>query len=460
MADAYAKLRAVGVVVTTFEFRGAILDTILKGSAENTPLVLILGTSQEENISSSFNFPQEKDSFQDALSISEKIFRQLAFSWTVLDDVKSAAKKIDAAIDTCIYYQKPICIELPQEIVEEYIPKHIPQETIFISSDGDALHDALNHLKKILDQSSKPFIAIGRGLVGQGNKEAAIAFAERYNIPLITTILAKDAVPENHPLFLGMYTAEYCKKNVKEYLQQADSAILLGISEDAKEWLVHSEKYTFTNTLVAHSSHLFINSTSYPYVSIKDFSSCLPTITIKRLFSHFHIHRKRHTFHAHSGEPVSFLRALECIQNHVETTSIVIIDCEEKLLAASSMEHCPGKWILSPSTSHLFWGVPAAIAAGLASPLKKIFLLLSEASFFAQCTQLSSCIEHEIDVVCIVFTNRKDHERHYNIDLFPEFLGKGKVTSVFTEDMLEGALETACRGKSDLFLIEIHYTRK
>ncbi|MHB8278397.1 MAG: thiamine pyrophosphate-dependent enzyme [Candidatus Humimicrobiaceae bacterium] len=64
----------------------------------------------------------------------------------------------------------------------------------------------LNEIKKAVDlisQAKSPIIIMGGGVVLSGAVEECIEFAEYMQIPIITTYMAKGAIPINHPLNVG-----------------------------------------------------------------------------------------------------------------------------------------------------------------------------------------------------------------------------------------------------------------
>ncbi len=57
---------------------------------------------------------------------------------------------------------------------------------------------------KLLSEAKKPLIMAGNGVIISGAHDELRAFAERTNIPVITTLHGLGAFPEDHPLSIGM----------------------------------------------------------------------------------------------------------------------------------------------------------------------------------------------------------------------------------------------------------------
>ena len=56
-----------------------------------------------------------------------------------------------------------------------------------------------------------------------------VRMAEAMNIPIAADLLSKSAVPENHPLYIGVYGgAMSSDEHVRKYVESADLVLMLG----------------------------------------------------------------------------------------------------------------------------------------------------------------------------------------------------------------------------------------
>ena len=56
---------------------------------------------------------------------------------------------------------------------------------------------------KILSSARTPMVMAGNGVIRGGASEQLVKFAERLNLPVATTFMAKGVIPWSHPLCLG-----------------------------------------------------------------------------------------------------------------------------------------------------------------------------------------------------------------------------------------------------------------
>ncbi len=77
----------------------------------------------------------------------------------------------------------------------------------------------------LLLEARNPLIYAGEGVIYAGASEELKALAELVNVPVITTLKAKGAFPENHPLFVGVRGDQ-----VAHYLNKSDLILAVGSS--------------------------------------------------------------------------------------------------------------------------------------------------------------------------------------------------------------------------------------
>ena len=84
---------------------------------------------------------------------------------------------------------------------------------------------------ELIQQSKKPVILAGHGIVESGAEKEVIAFAEAHQIPIASTLLGLGAIPAAHPLSLGMM-GMHGESWVNNAIQQADLLLAFGMRFD------------------------------------------------------------------------------------------------------------------------------------------------------------------------------------------------------------------------------------
>ena len=117
----------------------------------------------------------------------------------------------------------PVVLAVPNaaatydETADPYIPAR-GYKTAPDPSDVDAAAD-------LLLGAQQPLIYAGEGVIYAGASAELTAFAELLNAPVITTLKAKGAFPEDHPLFVGVRG-----EHPIAYLRQSDVILAVGSS--------------------------------------------------------------------------------------------------------------------------------------------------------------------------------------------------------------------------------------
>src|SRR5579864_3271096 len=113
-ADAYARVRGLGVVCVTYCVGGLkVANTTAEAFAEKSPVVVISGSpGMKERDKNPLLHHKVRD-----FDTQWKIFEQITVASTVLDQPLTAQKEIDRVLLAALRYKRPVYIELPRDIV-------------------------------------------------------------------------------------------------------------------------------------------------------------------------------------------------------------------------------------------------------------------------------------------------------------------------------------------------------
>src|ERR671936_2143026 len=125
-ADAYARVRGLGVVCITYCVGGLkVANTTAEAFAEKSPVVVISGApgmKEREKNPLLHHKVREFDT-------QKRVFEQLTIASTVLGDPQTAYQEIDRVLHAALRYKRPVYIELPRDLVAvPGIPYHQPSD--------------------------------------------------------------------------------------------------------------------------------------------------------------------------------------------------------------------------------------------------------------------------------------------------------------------------------------------
>ena len=102
---------------------------------------------------------------------------------------------------------RPIAIEIPVDVQEHVAEVEIPPQVRVPAAAAD--EDAVGAAAEILAAGGRVGVLAGTGVHRSGAAPELTRLVERLGAPVFTTANGKGAIPEDHPLSLGMYGGEY-----------------------------------------------------------------------------------------------------------------------------------------------------------------------------------------------------------------------------------------------------------
>ncbi|MDX1811519.1 MAG: acetolactate synthase large subunit, partial [Gammaproteobacteria bacterium] len=194
MADVYGRLTGkAGVCLATLGPGATNLITgVADGNMDHAPMVAIAGQADTERLHKESHQVLKLDQiFHEVTKYSTQIL-----SPSVINEVVRKAFKIAMTEKKGATF-----IEFPENIAKmevdaEPLPikySHLPEP------DGERV----KKIAEIISNAKMPIILAGNGVIRSNACEALVRFAEKLNIPVANTFMAKGVMPFRHPLALG-----------------------------------------------------------------------------------------------------------------------------------------------------------------------------------------------------------------------------------------------------------------
>lgn len=198
-AEGYAKSTGkIGVaVVTSGPGATNAITGIADAMSDSVPLLVFTGQVATPGIG--------KDAFQEAdmVGMTMPITK---YNYQVRDTADIPRIVTEAVHIATTGRPGPVVIDLPRDISAKEVDFVYPSDVNLPSYQPTIQPNELQ-IKKILSQlskSKKPVILSGGGVAYAGASDLLQTFAERYQIPVVTSLLGQGTIATDHPLFLGM----------------------------------------------------------------------------------------------------------------------------------------------------------------------------------------------------------------------------------------------------------------
>jgi len=467
-ADGYARVNGIGAVCVTYCVGGLSLCNSMAGAyAEKSPVVVISGSP---GLRERFNNPLLHHRVKDFRTQFE-VFRRLCVAATDLTDPLNAFREIDRVLQAVVRYRRPGFIELPRDIVE-LAPGggHAPLPTA-LTSDRDALSEAVAEAARRISAARRPVILADVEIHRFGLQEQLLRLAEGAGIPIAATVLGKSVVRETHPLYVGVYEGAMGREEVTRLVEQSDCLLLLGAFLTDINLGIFTANLDPGRCIYATSETLRISHHHFHDVLLSDFLQGLIDAGLKAPPQTLPPPPQPAPFDIRPAAPITITRLIARLNQALDESLVVVADVGDALFASSDLVIRQQTEFLAPAYyTSMGFAVPAALGAMVARSNLRAVVLVGDGAFQMTGLELSTIARYGFCPVVIVLNNggygterllhAGDHafnEIHpWQYHRLPEVLGCGVGYDVHTEGQFEQALCRALADRQQFSILNVH----
>ena len=421
-ADGYARASGkTGVCIATSGPGATNLVTpIATAYMDSTPIVFITG-----------NVPQSlmgTDSFQEA-DISGMTMPVTKHNYLVTRVDKLADIVREAFYIASSGRPGPVLIDIPKDVQiaeTEYepasgaqlIPKlSMKHPTAQLRPEGEALErykvkaaPRLEQAAKLIAEAQKPLIYCGGGVILSGAESELLAFADRVDAPVVSTLMGLGAVPADNPRMLGMLgmhgthaaniAMQRCDLLIAVGVRFSDRALGNAATFAAQAKVLHIDidraeiNKNVSTTLHITGDARVVLDLLLPRVEQKD-----NTQWMQQARSMMEEYLSDELF-----EPRKILRQMAAITPEITVATDV---GQHQMWTAQHFPFLhPRQLITSGGLGTMGFGLGAAMGAAASDPQgKPVALITGDGSFRMNLTELSTIGYYNIPVIVVIFNN-------------------------------------------------------
>jgi len=419
MAEGYALTSGrVGVaMVTSGPGATNLVTPLLNALLDSTPMVAITGQVATSSIGS--------DAFQEAYTTG------LAMHCTKHSFLVTDADDISDVVHEAFHLARtgrpgPVVVDLPKDVlsapsrwrepVEMTLPGYKP------ASRGH--QPQIRRAIELLEQSERPVLYVGGGVVKADAPAELLAFAEASNAPVVTTLMARGALPDDHPLALGMpgmhgtYTATTA-------IQRSD--LLFSIAARFDDRVTGDPDAFAPDATVIHvdidpAEIGKVRATEVPIVGDA-------RIVLGQLLDELHRQRggrgttersdwlgqiaewqrdKPLSYEQPADGPIKTQFFIEQLQEATEGDAVIVSGVGQHQMWVSQFWRFddPRRWANSGGLGTMGFALPAAIGAKVAHPDEVVYALDGDGCFQMTCQELATAATEGVPIKIAVFNNR------------------------------------------------------
>jgi acetolactate synthase I/II/III large subunit len=304
---------------------------------------------------------------------------------------------------------------LPEDLGPRQAPEHYADYPLPPPApDAEPLEQALAAMEKAFASAAKPLLAVGLSAVRAGVSDLIVKIAEKHRIPVILTPMAKGMLPEDHPWYAGVLFHALSDR-VAETHKQAD--LVVGVGYDPIEF--NYEDWMPAATLV-HLDIVPADINRMVWPKVLDVTGRIRT-SLQRLESLAPIasawdkkalmERTEAMFKAMEPAPGSFgaRAALKILREVLPQDGIMACDvgAHTHLIGQMWRTPAPGLQLMTNGWSTMGFGVPAAIAAKICKPEKKVACVTGDGGFLMMAGEMAVVRRMKLPVVFVLLADRK-----------------------------------------------------
>lgn len=474
-ADAYARIRGLGAVLTTYVVGElSAINGVAGAYAERIPVVQITGCPASHHYK---NRPLLHHTLGDYL-IPVSMYEKITCASALLDSAQKAPAEIDRVLRECVSRKLPVYLGICADVAMQ--PCTPPTQPLTIplrpSSDADQLAEAIDEAAAIFASARSPVVVVDGEVQRFGLEGAVHRLLDATGYPFAAMMLGKSIIDEHHPQFIGLYEGDRSRKYVRDRVEQADAVLLAGpmlTDFNTGGFSVHMD---VGRSVAANVDRLRIRHHYYDRVEIGEFLDGLANRLTRREMCTLNVqhasggcrHRATETYEAKADRPLKLERFFHRISHFLDSQSTMIVETGSALFA--------GAEVLMPSgcrfMSQTFFGsigytVGATLGASLAAPDRRTCLFVGDGSFQVTAQDLSTMIRYRTNPIVFLLNNDgylvervisdgpfNDLQR-WNYARLPEVFGGGYGCQVRTEGELENALAEARLRRNEVVFVEV-----
>jgi indolepyruvate decarboxylase len=416
-ADAYARLRGLGVALVTYG-PGALntLNPVACAYAEQSPVLIVSGGPEM-----TFRRDDHEVHLHHVVKTYEsqlQIFREVTVDAAILDNPADAPQIIDRVLRSVVHRKRPGYLEIPRDRVRAKVDP--PSGVLAIEpvdsaqrSRTEELDEVVEEIGAMLAAARRPALHIGVGVRRHSLTPQVVQLAERLRLPVATDVLGKASFPESHPQFAGVYMGALGDPAVRKLLDESDCVLGIGVVRTDLGTGFWTERINPKTRILIDPESVRVRFHRYDGLSIRQVVEAL----LKRLpdgtraIPRFDPPRESSST---GQEPVDFpLKA--------EDRPLKVVDI---LAALRTLD--PGKYSFTTDVGDAWFialelrtevflaagyyasmgfGVPGALGAGIADSTRRPFAIVGDGAFQMTGTELATMVDQGLRPIVLLLNN-------------------------------------------------------
>ena len=270
----------------------------------------------------------------------------------------------------------------------------------------------LEQMAHLLRQARRPLLVIGLSCLRAGGHDELVQFVERQRLPVVFSPMAKGFISEQHPAYAGVLF-HALSDVVAETIRDADMVLAVGydpVEFNYEDWLT-DVPLVHVDTVPADvdaSCHLAAEVVGDVGAAL-GFLAQMPPLSHDWEPSALEARRQR-MFSALTAQrdSLSPSQVTSAVQELLPEDGWLTCDVGAHTHLIGQLWHAsrPGQLIMTNGWSSMGFGIPAALAAKLCQPEKKVVCITGDGGFLMMVGEMATAMRHGLAIVVVVLVDR------------------------------------------------------
>ena len=414
MADGYARATGkVGVAIAT-SGPGAtnLVTAIATAMMDSSPMVCITGQVARGSIGS--------DAFQET-DVTGVTLPVTKHNYLVMD-----IHELPYVIKEAFHIARtgrpgPVLIDIPKDVQTEKIEFIYPEDLPILPGyhpPKDADESDIQAALELIRQAKRPMILAGHGITMSGATRELRELAERAQIPVSLTLLGKGAMPEDHPMVLGMM-GMHGEAASNHAIQEADLLIALGMRFDdrvtgnIKTYAPHAKKIhiDIDASEINKNIKVDVGIVGDLRAVLAQLLPGVPSLShpewLNRIRDWQEDSDERDIINRESTPQLLGAQVINDLWRCTGGEAITVTDVgQHQMLEAQYYPHQrPQTLITSGGLGTMGFGLPAAIGAKFGRPEEEVWAIIGDGGFQMTLCELATAKQENINVNIAIINN-------------------------------------------------------
>jgi acetolactate synthase-1/2/3 large subunit len=319
----------------------------------------------------------------------------------------------------------PVLLDVPLDVQGAAYPEdsepYVPEPSLTPVAQEDEIYDLLQRIAG----AERPLILAGHGIRCAGMVQAFQQFVERLQVPVLTTPMAKDLLPYEHPLLVG-HPGTQVERGANFALQTADLILIMGCSLhvltrgfEGDLFAPHAEKIQIDldpsllqrDKVGIQTKHAWDIRQYVPLLAerARRFRGCVPGswLSVCREWKQRYASMKEPHVLGEPSDPLNLYEFVDLLSRQLSGDEIIVTDAGQPFFVLPQALHLKAsqRYLTPGSLAEMGWALPASIGAAAADPARPVVAVIGDGSFQTNIQELQTLVHHGFNVKLFVINN-------------------------------------------------------